>query len=71
MRGFIRGFGQFWYDFLIGDDWKIAAAVVTTLAIGAVVLLTLLPQDQIFTPIMGAALMVAFVAALRIDTRRK
>ena len=71
MRGFIRGFGQFWYDFLIGDDWKIAAAVVTTLAIGAVVLLTFSPRDQVFTPIMGACLMVAFVVALRIDTRRK
>lgn len=71
MRGFIRGFGQFWYDFLIGDDWKIAAAVVTTLAVGAVVLLTFSPQDQIFTPLMGAGLMMAFVVALRIDTRRK
>ena len=70
MRGFIRGFGQFWYDFLIGDDWKIAAAVVATLTIGAVVLLTFSPQDRIFTPLMGAALMVAFVVALRIDTRR-
>jgi hypothetical protein len=71
MRGFIRGLGQFWYDFLIGDDWKIAAAVVTTLAIGAVVLLTFSPPDKVFAPIMGAGLMVAFVVALRIDTRRK
>ena len=71
MRGFIRGFGQFWYDFLIGDDWKIAAAVVTTLTIGAVVLLTVSPPEKVFMPIMGAALMVAFVVALRIDTRGK
>ena len=71
MRRFIRGFGQFWYDFLIGDDWKIAAAVVTTLAIGAVVLLAFSPPDKVFTPIMGAGLMVAFVLALRIDTRSK
>ncbi|HVQ19008.1 MAG TPA: hypothetical protein VMT27_08230 [Actinomycetes bacterium] len=71
MRRFIRGFGQFWYDFLIGDDWKIAAAVVTTLTIGAVVLLAFSPRDLVFTPIMGAGLMVAFVLALRIDTRTK
>ena len=71
MRRFIRGFGPFWYDFLIGDDWKIAAAVVTTLAVGAVVLLTFSPPDAVFAPIMGAGLMVAFVLALRIDSRTK
>lgn len=23
----IVGFGRFWYDFIIGDDWTVAAAV--------------------------------------------
>ena len=23
-------FGRFWYDFIIGDDWRIAVGVVTT-----------------------------------------
>ena len=23
-------FGKFWYDFIIGDDWRIAVGVVTT-----------------------------------------
>jgi hypothetical protein len=23
-------FGRFWYDFIIGDDWRIAAGVVLT-----------------------------------------
>lgn len=26
--GWVVGFGRFWYDFIIGDDWRIAAAVV-------------------------------------------
>ena len=30
---FIKAFGQFWYDFIIGDDWKIAAAVIIALAV--------------------------------------
>ena len=29
---YVKAFGHFWYDFLIGDDWKIAAAVVVALA---------------------------------------
>jgi uncharacterized membrane protein HdeD (DUF308 family) len=25
-------FGKFWYDFIIGDDWRIAVGVVATIA---------------------------------------
>jgi hypothetical protein len=28
----LRAFGAFWYDFVIGDDWVIAAGVVIGLA---------------------------------------
>jgi hypothetical protein len=68
---FVRGFGRFWYDFLIGDDWKIAAAVVTTLTIGAVVLVSFDPPEKVFTSVMAAGLMAAFVVAMRIDTAKR
>jgi hypothetical protein len=29
----IRAFAAFWYDFVIGDDWLVAAGVVVSLAI--------------------------------------
>jgi hypothetical protein len=25
---FAKGFGRFWWDFIVGDDWRIAAGVV-------------------------------------------
>ena len=28
----LRGFGAFWWDFIVGDDWRIAAGVVFALA---------------------------------------
>ncbi|MHB8465044.1 MAG: hypothetical protein ACYDH6_18000 [Acidimicrobiales bacterium] len=28
----LKRFGQFWYDFIVGDDWRIAVGVVFTLA---------------------------------------
>jgi uncharacterized membrane protein len=28
----LRSFGAFWYDFVIGDDWRVAACVVVALA---------------------------------------
>ena len=27
----LKSFGAFWYDFVIGDDWHVAAIVVTAL----------------------------------------
>lgn len=32
----LRAFGAFWYDFLIGDDWRVALGVVLALAVTAV-----------------------------------
>lgn len=29
---YVMGFFQFWYDFIVGDDWTVAAAVVVALA---------------------------------------
>jgi hypothetical protein len=30
--GWLRSFGAFWYDFVIGDDWRVAVGVVLGLA---------------------------------------
>ncbi|GAC1464898.1 MAG: hypothetical protein NVS2B16_31110 [Chloroflexota bacterium] len=30
---YVTNFARFWYDFVIGDDWTIAAAVTVTLAV--------------------------------------
>jgi hypothetical protein len=32
----IVGFFRFWYDFIVGDDWRVALGVVATLALTAV-----------------------------------
>lgn len=31
---FVVGFGRFWWDFIVGDDWKLAAGVAIVLAVG-------------------------------------
>ncbi|MDA8436077.1 MAG: hypothetical protein M0Z98_08840 [Actinomycetales bacterium] len=37
IAGWARGFASFWWDFIIGDDWTLAAGVI--LAISATVAL--------------------------------
>jgi hypothetical protein len=32
MMGRVRAFGAFWYDFVIGDDWRVALGVALALA---------------------------------------
>ena len=32
----IKAFGAFWYDFVIGDDWQVAALIVAGLALTAI-----------------------------------
>ena len=33
----LRAFGRFWYDFVIGDDWRLAAGAVVALGLAGVV----------------------------------
>jgi hypothetical protein len=35
MLAALRGFARFWWDFIVGDDWRIAVGVVLTLVVGA------------------------------------
>lgn len=37
MAGRLKTFASFWYDFLIGDDWRVAVGVVLALAVTAAV----------------------------------
>ncbi|MEO3780450.1 hypothetical protein ABGB16_27285 [Micromonospora sp. B11E3] len=67
---FIRGFARFWYDFIVGDDWKIAVAVVATLLVAAALVVGSVLPTLMLTPLAGVLLMLAFAIALVIDTRR-
>ena len=58
----LRTFGAFWYDFVVGDDWRIALGVVV-----AVVAVTLAAHHHInlwwLFPLTTAGLLAASLAA--------
>ena len=68
---FLKSFGEFWYDFIVGDDWKIAAGVVLALAVLAGALRLDAFGDAGLTVFGGAAVAVAFTVSLLIDVRPK
>ncbi len=68
--GFLKAFGAFWYDFVIGDDWKIAA--YTVLALGAVAALAIggAIGDGTLTVLGTVLLGACFAAGVRYDAGR-
>jgi hypothetical protein len=53
----VRGLGAFLYDFVIGDDWRIAAGVVALLLVGGVAI-----AAGVTTVWLGPLLALGFMA---------
>jgi len=66
---YVAAFVRFWWDFLVGDDPKIAAAVLVVLAAGAVAVAS--SKGNWAAAAVGAALVAAFVLAVTLDVRRQ
>ena len=68
---YLKDFGQFWYDFIIGDDWKIAVAVVLALAFTVGLLKADLLGDTGLAVLGGMAIVLFFAMSLAIDVSPK
>lgn len=64
-------FGKFWYDLLVGDDWKIAAAVVVALTVSAILLTSTGASDHVVAVVGGTLVVVAFCFSLVMGIRQK
>ena len=62
----LRAFGRFWWSFVVGDDWPVAAAVAA--AIGLTALLTHEGVNAWW--LLPAAVVVALADSLRRESRR-
>jgi hypothetical protein len=67
----LKAFGQFWYEFIIGDDWKIAAAVVIGVALTVVGLKAKILNDGALAVVAALLIAVLFSVSLIIDMRPK
>jgi hypothetical protein len=65
---YLVGFGRFWYEFIVGDDWRIAAGVTLVLALGAVAVAAGLGGEWL-PPTLAAGFAVVFAAPLIVGTR--
>ena len=67
---FLRGFLRFWYDFVVGDDWRIAAGVVLVLAAGAALVATGAVSDGVLVPLVGAGIVGVVSVSIVSGARR-
>ena len=61
----LKAFGAFWYDFVVGDDWRVAVGVVLALAVTAVVATTSVPAWWILPAAVAVLLPVSLWRAAR------
>jgi hypothetical protein len=62
---YVVGFLRFWYDFVVGDDWRIAAGAVLVLAAGAVVVALDFAGPWLPPVLLGGLVVVFAVPLLR------
>jgi hypothetical protein len=66
----VRGFGRFWWDFIVGDEWRMAVVVACATVVGAVAASGAWVGGRGLAVAMAAGVMLV-VAAILIGTGRR
>ena len=61
---YVVGFFRFWWDFIVGEDWKIAAGVACVLSIGAVLAAYSNLSDAALSLLAGAGILAVVTASI-------
>jgi hypothetical protein len=61
---FVVGFGRFWWDFIIGDDWKIAAGVAAVLAAAAALVAETGLSDTAISLLAGVGILTVVTVSI-------
>ena len=66
----VRGFLRFWYDFIVGDDWRIALGVTLVLAAGAVLVAADALSETLIAPLVAAGIVCVVSLSIVAGARR-
>jgi hypothetical protein len=67
---FLKAFGRFWWDFVVGDDWRIAVGVVTVLAGGAVLVAETDVPHALVAVLAATGIAIVVLVSIVAATRR-
>jgi hypothetical protein len=60
----VIGFGRFWWDFIIGDDWKIAAGIAAVLTAAALLVAETDLSDTAISLLAGVGIVIVVSLSL-------
>jgi hypothetical protein len=63
---YVQAFLRFWYAFIVGDDWRIAAGVVGILLVGAIAVVAGLGSPAL-TVVLFVGLVTAFAVPMLVS----
>jgi hypothetical protein len=66
----MRRFARFWWDFVIGDDWRVAAGITIAFGLTALLATTSVPAWWLLPVAVAAVLWMSLVRAARAGGRR-
>jgi hypothetical protein len=61
---FVTGFLRFWWDFIVGDDWRIAVGVVVVLGAGALLVAGGDASASLIAVVVAAGIMLVAIASI-------
>lgn len=66
----VRAFGAFWWDFIVGDDWRVAAAVVVAFVLAALLAHHGVPAWWVIPAVALGMLTASVLQAVRAARRK-
>jgi hypothetical protein len=66
---FVSGFARFWWDFIVGDDWRIAVGVGLVLACGALLVSGTGVSDALVATLAAAGLVAVAITSIVASAR--
>lgn len=66
---FLSGFARFWWDFIVGEDWRIAAGVTLVLAGGALLVAGTSASDALVAMLAALGTIAVVIASIVASAR--
>ena len=67
---FATGFARFWWDFVIGEDWRIAAGVVAVLGAGALLVANTDAPDGLVAALTALGIVLVAIGSIAASALR-
>jgi hypothetical protein len=66
----VKGFGRFWWDFIVGDDWRIAAGVLVVLTAGALLVANTSAPDGVVAAVVAVGIVSVAIGSIAASALR-